>query len=391
MSAQATECCATRRYPGSDQAARLFKALGDETRLTIIRQLAEQGSVCACDLGACCDLAQPTVSHHLKVLREAGLVTTEKQGQWIFFALRPGLLGELRAWLADAPPASAALSGPHCCEQGEPMSASPTVKRVRRVVREHYATAARRVVAQGGASCCASDRCCSSAKSFYDLDELAALPDTAANASFGCGNPTLLAHLQPGEVVLDLGSGAGLDVLLSAKRVAPTGKAYGLDMTDDMLTLARSNASEAGVANVEFLKGHIEAIPLPDASVDVIISNCVINLSADKDAVLAEAFRVLRPGGRLAVTDIVVRGAPLTSQARQALSLWAECVTGALTEAEYAAKLETAGFEAVALETIKVYGPDDLPRGEGATPIEALIDPDSEIVSAFVRALKPSH
>ncbi|NLG29493.1 MAG: arsenite methyltransferase [Chloroflexi bacterium] len=266
-----------------------------------------------------------------------------------------------------------------------------STQKVRHAVREHYATAARRVVAEGGSSCCGGDRCCSAAKSFYDLDELAALPDTAANASFGCGNPTLLARLLPGEVVLDLGSGAGLDVLLSAKRVAPNGKAFGLDMTDEMLALARSNATRAGITNVEFLKGHIEAIPLPDASVDVIISNCVINLSADKSAVLAEAFRVLRPGGRLAVTDIIVQGAPLTAEARSALSLWAECVTGALTAAEYTALLSSAGFGAVSLETIKVYGADDLPRGEGATPTMDLVGPETQITSAFVRALKPAN
>jgi SAM-dependent methyltransferase len=269
------------------------------------------------------------------------------------------------------------------------MSNKPSLTTVRRVVREHYATAARRVVEQGSGSCCSSDRCCSTAKSFYDLKELEALPDTLANASFGCGNPLLLAHLQPGEVVLDLGSGAGLDVLLSAKRVAPTGKAYGLDMTDEMLDLARGNATQAGIANVEFLKGHIEEIPLPDASVDVIISNCVINLSADKAAVLAEALRVLRPGGRLAVTDIVVRGQPLTESARRAMALWAECITGALTEAEYTGALAAAGFRDIGLETVKVYGPDDLPEGEGATSIDELIGPDTQIVSAFVRASKP--
>jgi len=270
------------------------------------------------------------------------------------------------------------------------MAETPSLKTVRRVVREHYASAARRVVEQGQGSCCSADRCCSTASAFYDLKDLETLPDTAANASFGCGNPLLLAKLQPGEVVLDLGSGAGLDVLLSAKRVAPTGKAYGLDMTDEMLDLARHNAAQAGIANVEFLKGHIEEIPLPDASVDVIISNCVINLSADKDAVLAEAFRVLRPGGRLAVTDIVVRGQTLTDAARRALALWAECVTGALTEAEYTGKLAAAGFVDIALETVKVYGPDDLPDGETATRIEDLVGPDTQIVSAFVRARKPA-
>jgi arsenite methyltransferase len=256
-------------------------------------------------------------------------------------------------------------------------------------VREHYASAARQVVARKKGSCCSgATSCCSTPAAFYSADELRGLPDSTA--SFGCGNPLLLAQLHPGEVVLDLGSGAGLDVILSARRVAPTGQAYGLDMTDEMLELARSNAREAGVENIEFLKGHIEAIPLPEASVDVIISNCVINLSADKDAVLAEAFRVLKPGGRLAVADIVVRGQPLSTRARQALALWAECVTGALTEAEYCQKLTTAGFEDVALEVIQVYSREDLSAGEAADAVEGVLDPGTQIISAFVKARKPA-
>ena len=281
------------------------------------------------------------------------------------------------------------------------MSKEPTSFEIVEAVREHYALAARQVAERKKSSCCSTatsccsttsaTSCCSTNSRYYSAEELQGLPDSAANASFGCGNPLLLAQLHPGEVVLDLGSGAGLDVILSAKRVAPTGKAYGLDMTDEMLELARGNAREAGVANAEFLKGHIEAIPLPPESVDVIISNCVINLSADKDAVLAEAFRVLKPGGRLAVADIVVRGQPLSPQARQMLALWAECVTGALTEEEYRQKLMAAGFQDVALEDVKVYTQEDLPEGEGAQMAEGILDPGTQIISAFVKAQRPAR
>ncbi len=215
------------------------------------------------------------------------------------------------------------------------------------------------------------------------------MPQAAALASLGCGNPMLLAELKPGEVVLDLGSGGGIDVLLSARRVGPAGKAYGLDMTDEMLDLARANARAAGATNVEFLKGEIEAIPLPDSSVDVIISNCVINLSADKGAVLREAFRVLKAGGRFAVADIVVQGKPLSAEVRQAMALWAGCIAGAITEEEYRQGLAAAGFTGVDIQVLKEYGLDDIPEEMSCCAPEGLkLDPGTKVVSAFVKAVK---
>src|SRR5579863_5280324 len=229
-------------------------------------------------------------------------------------------------------------------------------------VKEKYGQAALRVHA-GGSSCCgasaALDGCCDPITSnLYDAAQTGELPQEAVLASLGCGNPTALAQLNPGEIVLDLGSGGGIDVLLSAKRVGPTGKAYGLDMTDEMLALAEENKRRSGLENVEFLKGEIESIPLPDNSVDVIISNCVINLSADKDRVLAEAFRVLKPGGRLAVSDVVVRG-EVPGDIRQHIELWIGCVAGALEESAYRLKLAAAGFEAIGIEPTRVYKLED--------------------------------
>src|SRR6185437_4974855 len=225
-----------------------------------------------------------------------------------------------------------------------------------------YGEAARRVTAGTGNACCGAAPCGTDidpiTRDLYDASQTTMLPDDAVKASLGCGNPTALAELKPGEVVLDLGSGGGIDVLLSAKRVGPSGKAYGLDMTDEMLALARENQRQAGVTNVEFLKGEIEHIPLPDLSVDVIISNCVINLSADKDAVLAEAFRVLRPGGRFAVSDVVVRG-EVPAELRRSVELWIGCVAGALEESEYRAKLAGAGFEKVEVEPTRIYRAED--------------------------------
>jgi arsenite methyltransferase len=227
------------------------------------------------------------------------------------------------------------------------MAKEPTSFEIVEAVREHYALAARKVAARKKGPCCSgATSCCSTTSAFYAAEELQGLPDSAANASFGCGNPLLLAQLRPGEVVLDLGSGAGLDVILSARRVAPSGKAYGLDMTDEMLELARGNAREAGVDNIEFLKGYIEAIPLPDDSVDVIISNCVINLSPDKSQVFREAYRVLRPGGLLAISDIIT-DAPLPDAVRESLNAWAGCVGGALDVESYLAALKDAGFDEI--------------------------------------------
>jgi arsenite methyltransferase len=273
---------------------------------------------------------------------------------------------------------------------------------LREVVKERYAQAALRV-AEGSSACCgtsASTCCAASAtrgsgdpitSNLYEESQKADLPAEAVLASLGCGNPTALASLTPGETVLDLGSGGGIDVLLSAKRVGPTGQAYGLDMTDEMLELARANQHKAGIENVEFLKGEIENIPLPDESVDVIISNCVINLSVDKDRVLAEAFRVLRPGGRVAVSDVVARG-ELPAGIRRSVELWVGCVAGALGETEYASKLAKAGFEAIDIEPTRIYGVDDVREflaGEGVDVDAIAPQADGKFMSAFVRARKP--
>ena len=264
------------------------------------------------------------------------------------------------------------------------------------IVKDKYAKAALRVAAAGGASCCGSasspGACDPITSGLYTDEETAALPAAAAAASLGCGNPTALAELRPGETVLDLGSGGGIDVLLSARRVGPTGKAYGLDMTDEMLALARENQRKAGVSNVEFLKGEIEQIPLPDGSVDVIISNCVINLSADKDRVLAEAFRVLRPGGRLAVSDVVVRG-EVPAEIRRSVELWIGCVAGALEEREYRDKLAKAGFEGIDVEPTRVYRAEDARdflagAGLDAEAVAPLVN--EKFMSAFIRARKPA-
>jgi SAM-dependent methyltransferase len=278
---------------------------------------------------------------------------------------------------------------------------------IKDAVRERYGRAALQVV-EGRTSCCGSateadagtaqSTCCGAAKeadpitgNLYGVEETTGLPDTAVVASLGCGNPTALADLRAGEVVLDLGSGGGLDVLLSARRVGPTGKAYGLDMTDEMLALARDNQRRAGVENVEFLRGDIEDIPLPDGTVDVIISNCVINLSADKDRVFREAFRVLKPGGRLAVSDIVARG-PVPAAVRASLPLWSGCVAGALEEREYRANLSAAGFEAVDMEPTRIYRAEDARRllaDAGADADAIAAEMDGRFMSAFVRARKP--
>jgi arsenite methyltransferase len=266
---------------------------------------------------------------------------------------------------------------------------------IRNTVREKYGQAALRVVAGGGNSCCGgaafNGSCDPITADLYDAAQTAQLPETAVLASLGCGNPTALAALHPGETVLDLGSGGGIDVLLSARRVGPTGKAYGLDMTDEMLELARRNQAEAGVENAEFLRGHIEEIPLPDAAVDVVISNCVINLSADKPRVLREAFRVLRPGGRFAVSDVVVRG-EVPAELRRSMELWVGCVAGALEEGEFRRLLEEVGFEEVEIEPTRVYRVEDARaflEGAGLDAEAAAPELDGRFMSAFVRARKP--
>ena len=269
---------------------------------------------------------------------------------------------------------------------------------VKDVVKEKYGQAALRVVSGDGNACCGSSpsSCCSGGdpitSDLYDQLQKDELPEAAVLASLGCGNPTALAQLAPGEVVLDLGSGGGIDVLLSAKRVGPTGKAYGLDMTDEMLALARENQRKAGVPNAEFLRGEIENIPLPDGSVDVIISNCVINLSADKDRVLHEAFRVLKPGRRFAVSDVVTRG-EVPEEIRKNILLWAGCVAGALEEDEYRAKLTAAGFESIGIEPTRIYRPEDalsFLKDKGLDLEKIGPQVEGKFMSAFVRATKPS-
>jgi arsenite methyltransferase len=263
---------------------------------------------------------------------------------------------------------------------------------IKEVVRERYAEIARSV--QGpGSSCCydgeVGSRCISA--DLYADHETGSLPENAVLASLGCGNPTALAELREGETVLDLGSGGGIDVLLSARRVGPSGKAYGLDMTDDMLALARENQRKAGAENVEFLKGEIESIPLPDNSVDVIISNCVINLSADKDQALREAFRVLKPGGRFAISDVVTRGAIL-EQVRRDVLLWASCIAGALDESDYHARLAAAGFESIGIEPTRVYDIEDAREFLASQNVDVdaiAAEVGDKFMSAFVRAKKP--
>jgi ubiquinone/menaquinone biosynthesis C-methylase UbiE len=263
---------------------------------------------------------------------------------------------------------------------------------IKEQIRESYARAARRVSSQDGACCGTATPCGNPITSnLYPDSETGALPTEAVAASLGCGNPTAFAELKPGETVLDLGSGGGIDVLLSARRVGPTGKAYGLDMTDEMLALARENQRKAGAHNVEFLKGEIENIPLPDDSVDVIISNCVINLSGDKDRVLAEAFRVLRPGGRFAVSDVVVRG-ELPAAIRRSVELWIGCVAGALEESEYRAKLSGAGFAEVEVEPTRIYRAEDAKEffAQAKLDLEKIAPlVEGKFMSAFVRARKP--
>jgi SAM-dependent methyltransferase len=261
---------------------------------------------------------------------------------------------------------------------------------IKATVKEKYGKRALSVVE--GSSCCGGGECDPITQDLYTPGELGGIPEEAIRASLGCGNPTALAELKPGEVVLDLGSGGGIDVLLSANRVGPAGKAYGLDMTDEMLALARENQRRAGVTNVEFLKGDIEHIPLPDASVDVIISNCVINLAADKGEVLREAFRVLKPGGRFAVSDVVVQG-DVPADIRRSVELWIGCIAGALEEQEYAAMLSAAGFRDVSLEPTRVYRAEDARAFLAEAGLDAdAIAPrvDGRFYSAFIRANKPA-
>ncbi len=268
---------------------------------------------------------------------------------------------------------------------------------VKDIVRERYGATAQRVAQGATAGCCGDSRAsCGKdpiTSDLYDAEQIGMIPEKALLASLGCGNPTALAELKPGETVLDLGSGGGIDVLLSARRVGPTGRAFGLDMTDEMLALAEENKRKSGLANVHFLKGEIENIPLPANSVDVIISNCVINLAGDKDRVLREAFRVLKPGGRFAVSDVVVRG-EVPAAIRKNVELWAGCVAGALSDTDYIAKLQAAGFENLTIEVTRVYQAEDAREFLAAQNIDAdalAAQVDGKFVSAFVRAVKPAN
>jgi arsenite methyltransferase len=268
---------------------------------------------------------------------------------------------------------------------------------IKQVVKEKYGQAALRVKS-GGSSCCGDSQgigrgCDPITSNLYEASQGEQVPEEALLASLGCGNPTALAQLNPGEVVLDLGSGGGIDVLLSAKRVGPTGKAYGLDMTDEMLALANDNKRKSGLENVEFLKGEIENIPLPDNSVDVVISNCVINLSADKGQVLREAFRVLKPGGRFAVSDVVTRS-EISPEIRKSILLWVGCVAGALEDVEYRTKLAAAGFEQIDIEPTRIYRAEDareLLSAEGIDVDSIAPQVDGKFMSAFIRAVKPAN
>jgi arsenite methyltransferase len=270
-----------------------------------------------------------------------------------------------------------------------------STNRIKEIVKEKYGQAALRVKS-GGSSCCGtppstSSGCDPITSNLYDSSQAEQIPEEAMLASLGCGNPTALATLNAGEVVLDLGSGGGIDVLLSARRVGPTGKVYGLDMTDEVLALANQNRRKAGLDNAEFLKGEIENIPLPDNSVDVIISNCVINLSADKDKVLREAFRVLKPGGRFAVSDVVTRG-EINSAIRQSVLLWVGCVAGALEDREYRSKLASAGFEQIQIEPTRIYRVEDAREflsGHNIDVDSLAPQVDGKFMSAFIRAVKP--
>lgn len=296
-----------------------------------------------------------------------------------------------------------ACCGPDCCDPGQTASkgstsvesAAPAGEGIRETVREKYGEAARRVTAGERSSCCGGAPSLGDVDpitgNLYGSDQTSVLPTDAVLASLGCGNPTALAELREGDVVLDLGSGGGIDVLLSARRVGATGKAYGLDMTDDMLALARANAAKAGATNVEFLRGEIEKVPLPNESVDVIISNCVINLSADKAQVLKEAFRVLKPGGRFAVSDVVVRG-EVPAAVRKSMELWVGCVAGALEESEFLALLRSTGFVDVAIEPTRIYEFADAQAflgGAGLDPEALAREIGGRVMGAFVRATKP--
>jgi arsenite methyltransferase len=366
--------------------ADMFAAMGAEPRLRIMRLLlsAHPEGLVVGEIG--------------EELKNEELISMEREGTFLRYRANCTALGVLLGFLyAECCTRNKAVEPEQvvCCGEkfGEKIMSAPDVKEV---VKEKYGEAARRVASGSTASCCGASPCGTDAdaitKDLYSSSQVSGLPQEALQASLGCGNPTALAQLNPGETVLDLGSGGGIDVLLSARRVGPSGKAYGLDMTEDMLALARENQKKAGVDNVEFLKGEMENIPLPDNSVDIIISNCVINLSADKDRVLREAFRVLKPGGRFAVSDVVVRG-DVPPQIKTSIELWCGCVAGALKDVEYMTKLTDVGFESIEIEPTRVYNIEDARSFLSAAGMDVdAIAPQVEgrFISAFVRAVKPA-
>lgn len=361
----------------SERTVLLLRALADPVRLRLL-QLLQEGERCVCELQEALGHKQPKTSFHLKVLKQAGFISNRQVGKWTYYSLQTKPLKEIESFLQQLLPHSTA---------GEHMS-KPELKKS---IQEKYQRAALQVAED--ASCCGGGlEKDAITGDLYNEQQACEVPKDAMMASLGCGNPTLLAQLKPGEVVLDLGSGGGIDVLLSAKRVGPTGKAYGLDMTEEMLHLARENQKKAGATNVEFLQGEIENIPLPNESVDVILSNCVINLSGDKDRVLQEAFRVLRPGGRLAVSDVVVRG-EVPPPIRRSMELWIGCVAGALQEQEYMQKLKDAGFVEASMEPTRIYRAEDAKEfleQAGLRIQDVASAVENQFMSAFVRAKKPS-
>lgn len=392
---------ATRRVARYSQ---MFGAMGTEARLRIVQLLVtvHPRGLIAGDIQHELQIPASTLSHHLDKLKNKDLMRVRRDGRFLWYTANVSALEEIMNFLyaecctrgqGSNPAGLMAGEKTHGEERGEEKMNTETIKDV---VKRRYAEAALQVNAGGSASCCGTTPakdCCSDpiTSGLYGESETGQVPQEAVLASLGCGNPTALAKLNPGATVLDLGSGGGIDVLLSAKRVGPAGKAYGLDMTDEMLALARENQRKAGVENAEFLKGEIEHIPLPDGSVDVVISNCVINLAADKDRVIGEAYRVLKPGGRFAVSDVVARG-DVPPDLRRNLELWAGCVAGALEESEYRAKLAAAGFEDISVEPTRIYTADDARQFLTDAGIDAeavAAQAGGKLMSAFVRATKP--
>lgn len=396
---------ASASSPSVTRFSRMFSAIATEPRLRILQLLitAEPQGLVVGEIQAELAIPNSTLSHHLDKLKHEGLVSVRRDSTYLWYRADLSALKELLGFLfaecctrnrviAPADIISITSSGESLTHLEKPMTSD-----LRSVVKVKYGEAATRASAGQGSACCGAgpaslEGCDPITSNLYPATEAQSVPEAALRASLGCGNPTALAKLQPGETVLDLGSGGGIDVLLSARRVGPTGKAFGLDMTDEMLALAEENKRKSGLSNVEFLKGEIENIPLPDNTVDVIVSNCVINLSGDKDRVLREAFRVLKPGGRFAISDVVVRG-EVPAEIRKSIELWVGCVAGALSDSEYRHKLDQAGFQSIEIEATRVYNIEDAREFLRASGIDAeAIAPQvqDKFISAFVRATKPA-